>query len=176
MALTLTVHHTIHLTREQRYALHAGNDVEAVGVSLPVWCDKDLTSEPGKEVFCKYVLKNTKKEIPIKTTPHGYEIVIPAKNMKPPKEEISNAEFWKMTEEELAAHYKERGPQASSKNLLDHKDGGSLSLCYREHNKIKFNKTMLNVVHFVNIEDMDRLLGSLEDPTTTAQVDNLLGS
>lgn len=174
MALTLTVHHTIHLSKDERYALHEGKDVEVVGASLPVWFSDGWTSEPGKEVFCKYTLKNTRKEIPIKTTSSGYEIELPCKEIKPPKQEVSNQEYWKLSDEEKEEYYKQRGPQASSLNLLDIKDGGSKCLVYREHNKIKYGGKMHNIVHFVNLEDMGRLLESIEDPTLTA--DNLLNS
>jgi len=56
--LNLTIQHFIHLARDQRYALHEGIELVVVGVSIPVWFLDKVTSEPAKEVFCRYYLKN----------------------------------------------------------------------------------------------------------------------
>ena len=51
---TLTVSHYIYLSREQRYELNDGKDIEIVGICVPVWFQKGNTSEPAQEIFCKY--------------------------------------------------------------------------------------------------------------------------
>ena len=55
---TLTISHYIYLTKEQRYALHERQPIEAIGISVPVWFNKGNTSEPAKEIFCKYQIAN----------------------------------------------------------------------------------------------------------------------
>ena len=69
--LRLTIHHNIHLTREQRYALHNGEDLNVIGVSIPIWLIKKGTSEPANEIFCRYYLKNPKIDTPIKIFDDG---------------------------------------------------------------------------------------------------------
>jgi hypothetical protein len=55
--LTLTVSHNIFLTKKQRYELSVvESTLEVIGISFPVWFYKGKTSEPAKEVFCKYIL------------------------------------------------------------------------------------------------------------------------
>lgn len=162
--MILIIHHKLHLTKDQRYLLHKGENVETIGISIPVWMIGSKTTEPASEVFCKYVLKNTKEENPIKITDEGYEITIPAKDWIE-GENISNEKYWKMTEEEKYEFYKLKGTQASSKNLLDIKDGGSGSLAYREHNKINHKNHQLSVVHFVNIESIEHLIDSIPEFT-----------
>lgn len=156
MALTLTIRHMIHLTKEQRYALHGGEAIETIGCSLPVWFDHDISSEPAREVFCNYYLSNVKQEIPIKILENGYEIVLPYKE-HPKRRDLTNEEWRTMSEEQLEVYYKLNGYAVTSESLLDVADGGSECLMYREHNKVKFNNKMLAIVHFVSIEDMDYL-------------------
>ena len=61
--LSIAIHHNIWLTRDQRYAIHDGAEIVVVGVSIPVWVHNNkVTSEPAKEVFCKYYLKNPKQD------------------------------------------------------------------------------------------------------------------
>lgn len=167
--MTLTITHKIHLTKEQRYALHKGEDVSVIGVSLPVWLLGTKTTEPAKELFCKYVIKNTRKETPIRIIEGGYEITIPAKDLDN-TEVISNEAWREMSEKDKEAFYARKGVQASSLNLLDFKDGGSECLIYREQSKIVHRGASLNVVHFIDIEDIQQLLGSIPE---FIPVDNL---
>lgn len=159
--LSLTIQHKIYLTKEQRYALHEGINLVVVGVSIPIWFGKNYTSEPGKEVFCRYYLKNTKKDIPIQILEDGYEIVIP--NRKGWRPEISDEEWRKMKQEGTVQkkYYDKCISRVTSKNLLDIKDGGSECLFYREHNKVIKNEVTTKTAHFINIEDMELLTNSL---------------
>lgn len=162
--LSLTIHHQIHLTRDERLALHAGEDVVTTGVSIPVWFYGKLTSEPAKEVFCRYVLKNPKKDIPIKILDNGYEISIPYREGT--KLEISDEEWRHLNlhhPDKLDAMYKQCVQEVSSKNLLDVKDGGSGSLIYREHNKVKKGEDVLEIKHFVCIGRMEDLIPTIEE-------------
>ena len=117
MSLTLTIAHNIFLTREERYALHAGNTIDVVGVSIPVWFDKNVTSEPAREVFCRYVLQNDPLESSTRIITDGYQIPLPNENIK---EEPISDEIWRsLSNKELYVYYENQGIQASSKNLLD---------------------------------------------------------
>lgn len=161
--LNLNIQHNIHLTREQRYQLHDGVDVEVVGVSIPVWIINNVTSEPVTEVFCKYYLKNPKLEIPIKILKDGYEITIPYRQGK--KLEISDEEWRDLSfknPDKLHEMYASLPKEVSTKNLLDLIEGGSEFMNYKELNKIMINDKTINVMHFVTISTIEKLNISLE--------------
>jgi hypothetical protein len=160
--IRLTIQHNIHLTRDQRYALHEGIEIVTVGVSVPVWFENNVTSEPGKEVFCRYYLKNPKKDLPVRILDNGYEITLPCRPGQ--KLEISDEEWRHLSFKEpdkLREMYNNLVHEASSKNLLDIRDGGSLGITYREHNKIKKGKEMMNIMHFINISTTEELVESI---------------
>lgn len=160
--LNLTIHHNIHLTREERYALHNGEQVQTVGVSTPVWFYNRLTSEPAREVFCRYFLQNPKKNIPIQILEDGYDIAIPFR--KETKLNISNEE-WRYLNihdpDKLDSLYQRTVPEVSSLNLLDIKDGGCGILFYREHDKVKKDDDFLTIIHFVQIGSIEQLESSM---------------
>lgn len=157
---TLTIHHNIYLNREERYALHVGQDVATVGVSVPVWIFDDYTSEPAREVFCRYYIKNPRIDMPIVILENGYEIHLPycesvnSKLMMPDDEwrelNLKNPEL-------LDKMYRSLSPGVSSKNLLDVKDGGSEFMSYREHNKVRHNEEIISIMHYVVITTVERL-------------------
>lgn len=160
--LSLSIQHNIHLTREERYALHEGEDIITVGVSIPVWFMDKLTTEPAKEIFCNYYLKNPKKDIPIQILEDGYEITIPHRqggSLNMPNEEWRNLNL--NHPDKLDALYKQVTSEVSSKCLLDVIDGGSAGMAYREHNKIKRGDKMLDIKHFVCFSTREQLVGSL---------------
>jgi hypothetical protein len=152
--LSLVIHHNLYLTREQRYALHARQDVECVGVAVPVWVSGASTSEPAKEVFCRYLLKNTGEQIPIKLVPDGFELVLP--DHKAVSRPSIVADQWiEPTEEEKAAL---QAPGTSSINLLDLADGGTGTLMYREHSKITYDQgDRVTIVHLVQARPIELL-------------------
>ena len=160
--LRLTIHHNIHLTREQRYALHNGEDVSVVGVSIPIWFIKKGTSEPANEIFCRYYLKNPKKETPIKILDDGYEISLPYREGKT----ISiNEDEWRdlnmKNPSKLEDMYVKTVKEVSSKNILDIEDGGSAFLNYRELNKVMIKNKELNIMHHITINKIENLIDSL---------------
>lgn len=160
--VSLTIHHNIHLTKEQRYALHEGKDIEVVGVSVPIWFMNKLTTEPGREIFCKYVLKNPKTETPIQILTDGYEISLP--NRTGTKLEISDEEWREINRiqpAKLDALYRQLVNEVSSKNLLDIEDGGHGHMYYREHNKVKRGDKLWTIMHFVCIGSQESLLQNL---------------
>jgi hypothetical protein len=161
--LSLTIQHNVHLTKQQRYDLHAGKNVETIGYSVPVWYLNKTTSEPGKEFFCRYVLKNPKEELPIRILEDGYEITIPYREGS--KLDLSDEE-WRILNEtnpmKLQEMYRDLIPEVSSQRLLDLKDGGNGgTLVYREQNKVSRNDETLNVMHYVCIEPIESLISSL---------------
>lgn len=156
--LQLIIHHNVCLSRHQRYALHAGEDIKIVGVSVPVWQHDKLTSEPAKEVFCNYYLKNPKTEVPAKILEDGYEISIPYREGIGLN--ITNEEWFELLKHnpnKLDAMYQQTIQEISSKNLLDLKDGGCGFLNYRESNKIKREKDYLSIVHYVCLSSLEEL-------------------
>jgi hypothetical protein len=158
--LNLTIHHKIYLIKEQRYDLYHGIDVVVTGISIPVWFSKKLIIEPVHEIFCKYHLKNNEKNIPIQINNDGYKITIPNREAFIPN--ISN-EYWRKLNREGIVHqkfYSKFISEVSAKKLLDIQDGGSKSLCYREHNQIKKNLRWINVAHYVNIKDISEFENS----------------
>jgi len=152
--LALTIHHNVRLDRNQRYKLHEGHDLVVVGVSVPVWFFNKTTSEPAKEIFCKYYLKNTKTETPIRHLPDGYEITIPNRPAETPRT-ITNEQWRNLTQEQRDDYYSRCVPEVSSKNLLDIPDGGAKNLTYREQNQIKQDDEMMRIMHYVCIGDVD---------------------
>lgn len=161
--LSLAIHHNVYLTKEQRYVLHEGIELVVVGVSVPVWvADNRATTEPASEVFCNYYLKNTKDDTPIQILQDGFEITLPNRQGTLP--ELSEEEWRHLNFHEpdkLDAQYQKCVRRVTSENLLDVPDGGSRYLSFREHNKMKRADTWLNLIHFVNVMDVDFLTESL---------------
>ena len=140
MSLTLTVSHNMFLTREQRYDLFNGKDINVIGVSVPIWHFQGKTSEPGNEVFVKYKLIPTEYKIFVKHNDEGYEIYLPKQSFNPEDN---------------------RANPLTLKNLLDHKDGGIEWIAFRQFGKAKRNKRAVNIIHFVEIktiEDLEKTL------------------
>jgi len=161
--LNLTIQHLIYLTREQRYALHEGIEIVTTGVSVPVWFVGKVTSEPAREVFCHYYIKNTRIDHPVKVKKDGYEIILPHREGKGLT--ITDEE-WRILQvqnpNKLERMYQQCLPEVSSKNLLDLQDGGNGGhLYYREHNKIQEEDQTLNMMHYVQIGPMEELMESL---------------
>jgi hypothetical protein len=165
--LSLAIHHNIYLSRDDRYALHNGTEVTTVGVSVPVWFMEKTTSEPAREVFCRYVLKNPHEEVPVQILEDGYEICLPCREGT--KLNITDEEWRGLFfnhPDKLNTMYRMQVEEVSSKNLLDARDGGCGGLAYREHNKInRSNGSVLTVMHYVTIEPIEVLLDSITSST-----------
>jgi len=161
--LSIAIHHNIWLTRDQRYAVHEGIELVVVGVSVPVWVHNNrVTSEPAREVFCQYYLKNPKFDAPIQIVKNGYEITLPNRPGAVPNLSDDEWRYLSVNDPAKLDAYYEKCPKASnSKNLLDIQDGGSKYLSFREHNKIKSNDEFVNFIHFVNIMDIEALNKSM---------------
>lgn len=161
--LSLSIQHLIHLTREQRYALHEGEAQTVIGVSVPVWFTSKATSEPAKEVFCEYHLTNPRKDLPISILEKGYEIPLP---YRPGSLVNLTQEQWRQlnldSPEKLDEIYQQTVPEISSINLLEPIDGGSGSLTYRENAKLVRGDNELAVFHHVNIGRIEDLFASID--------------
>ena len=151
--LGLIIHHNIYLTREQRYALHEGQDIEVAGVSVSVWCRGKVTSEPAKEVYCRYLLKNPGEDQPVKMVKDGFELCLP--NKKPIVSKIPDDIWLKFTPEQRDDYYGVFKNGASTQNLLDIKDGGSACLMYRENNKVRYadDDDTITIIHLIQMRD-----------------------
>lgn len=74
----VVVTHNIFLTKDQMSFL--ANDwyaFDTEGVNTPIWMRGDTTSEPGKEIFCKYRIENLEETLKIKVGQKSYLINIP---------------------------------------------------------------------------------------------------
>ena len=140
---TLTISHYLYLTKEQRYQLHERKPIEVIGISVPVWFNKGSTSEPAKEIFCRYQLTNDSVNRNMVTTDEGYNINIP-----------QNVEVYTI-EPITATHF------STSEQLLDFAEGGVEFLEFKQYNKIQKKMHKFNVVHFVEIKTVEKLLETL---------------
>lgn len=159
--LGIIIHHNIFLTREQRYAIHDGQDISTPGVSVTVWCRGKVVSEPASEVFCRYLLRNLGKDEPIKMTKEGFEICLP--NKPPVVGKISNDVWRSLDAEGREEYYSVFKNGASTYNLLDIREGGSECLMYRDNNKIHYadDDEPIIVIHLIQIRDVKVLEESL---------------
>jgi len=132
--LTLTISHNIFLTREERYKVTNGEQIEVLGISIPVWFLRGNTSEPAREIFCKYIITNDDKNTPIFATSSGFQLNLP--------KVIDN--------------------QNTEKILLDIKDGGAECLFYREFDKVS-KPIIYDIIHYVQIMPQDMMLKTLTD-------------
>ena len=139
---TLIISHYIYLSKEERYKLYSGEILNVVGVSVPVWFDKGNTSEPAKELFCKYILTNDPVNKAIMPTKEGYHINLPQKLKTNTSNEI----------QEIIDLY-----LGTPEKLLDVKDGGSEKLEFKQQNKAKQGSKSFNIIHFVEIKDEEVL-------------------
>jgi len=157
--MKLVVSHNLFLTKEQRYKWHDGEDLEVVGVSVPVWVDGQDTSEPSSEIFTKYQLKSEGGKPSLKAKRKYYEINVPkvAVCEKPKIPEFLLSLLPKREQDKLQG----LTSGLSLQNLLDLKDGGSEWLAFKTNTKITKNKKKINATHFIEIKDMSGLLDSL---------------
>lgn len=157
--MKLLVSHNLFLSKEQRYKWHDGEDLEVVGVSVPVWINGQKTSEPASEIFTKYQLRSEGEKISLKAKRKYYEINIPkvAVCEKPKIPEF----LWNLLPQKDQDKLREMTTGLSLKNLLDLRDGGSACLAFKTNARITKNKKKVDATHFIEIKDMSELLDSL---------------
>lgn len=158
MSAVLSIAHVLHLTREQRYQWASGEELEVIGTSVPVLIYQGKTSEPAIEIFVKYKLKVSDLAY-IKSKNNGYEIGSQIELNK-----LSDDVWDELTWQEKHEWKKRFKNQPCVKDILDIKDGGSESIFFHQHNKIKMPNNphhILNVIHCVEIHDIQQLQQSL---------------
>lgn len=163
MSQILVVSHHIHLTQEQRYELHERNIIETIGVTIPIWHSTGITSEPGTEIFCKYILTNEPAVSRVYCNKNKYEINLPQfpADYKPTKP-FTDSEWRGLTTRQQEDWYERTEPPVSSKNLLDLIDGGSNGfLFFTIQDNMKKNKKHIDIVHEVQIMPIEKLVESL---------------
>lgn len=158
MHTTLTVHHNIYLTREERYKVAAGETVVVTGVCVPVWFQRDFTTEPAVEVFAKYHVVPG-QPLAVKQGPGGFAICLPPP--PPPPARVPDHVWNSLSKVDKDLWYERNEPGPSMSNLLDVRDGGCAFLAFRQMNNMERNKKLLRLVHFVEIKDMKLLEASL---------------
>jgi hypothetical protein len=145
---TLTVCHYLYLTREQRYALHEGQELEVTGITVPVWFHKGNTSEPAQEIFCKYKLTNDRQGTRVVNNAEGYEINMPSVEVK---NEYVDSELIKSVQNKLG----------TTERLLDQEDGG-LEWCeFKFFQKMQIENKQYYNIHFVEIKPLQILTDTL---------------
>jgi len=162
---TLSISHSLFLSKKQRYNLHEGKSVKIIGASMPVWFYKGTTSEPAEEVFCKYTIHNKIENTFISITKNNAYVINLPQIPKDFKESIlSDIEWRRMSQESknlrekgkagpLEAWYESHPVPLSSKKLLDFTDGGSQVLNFKLEQEYK----NLNIIHFILIKSIENL-------------------
>lgn len=157
--ILLFVAHQIHLTSEERQALINEKTVNTIGVSIPVWVYNKKTSEPPKEIFCKYNLI-VGESSNIHTLQDGYKIVLPKIPIGWKKPELNNEIWRKMSNIEKDKWYNENRKPFSVQDLQDPPNGGKFY--FKKMIKTgKYFQTNVTVEHTVIITDIKFLEESL---------------
>jgi hypothetical protein len=157
--LILVISHNIYLKKEEVDLILNDNDIdiEITGVCVPIWHCLGDSSEPAREVFCKYYLNNKKENDPIEKLKNGFRINLPQlpedyKESKP----LTDSEWKSLSEKELSEWYEINKAPPNAKYLEN--DG---HLCYMQYDKFMYKKQLTNIIHNVNIKPYKELINSL---------------
>lgn len=165
--LAFFVTHNLFLTEDQINQLIAGKPLRVIGHSVPVWVDAKTgkTTEPACEIFCEYVLENSKEksndiEIMLRK---GYKIFVPNSHPWNPPPEIVFEELANLSSEERNLVMKERDKWWFSNpkppDVADLKKG---YLRFEiKKTKLKVNRKEYSAQHVVEIANLSRLYSSL---------------
>jgi hypothetical protein len=125
----LTISHNLFLTRDERYGMRdLLNEVDTIGICLPVWVNGLVTSEPAEEVYCRYRLRNY-------TLP-GVEAVAMASD----------------------GFTISLGDKSMWQSMLDAKDGGCGSIYLSHQSTLTNNDVEVMAIHYINIQDIKVLI------------------
>ena len=150
---TLTVSHYLYLSKKERYSLNDGNTVEVIGICIPVWFSKGTTTEPAKEVFCKYKLNNTREtKVNIKMLDEGFELDMPYFDEE---DQMHTSEF---TKDEKQFIVKKIG---TSESLLDLKDDGFEKAEFKLYQKLLAGNELHHLIHYIDIKPIELLLDTI---------------
>ena len=149
------------MTREQRYELVEGKQVEVVGVSIPVWVWGNETSEPATELFCKYTLTNQAGKTKIMPFNEGYLVNMPQPTLnRVPQASLSNEEWRGMSPSQQERWYDNIPEQKTGQNLRDIRDGGSEYLRLEGTKRMQREGKAVTLYHVIEIRDMHELTGT----------------
>jgi hypothetical protein len=147
MSSVLCISHNIFLTKEERYGLYENSSIQVIGVSIPVWYNRNETTEPAIEVFCKYHLKCDNKHFQknVEINDDGYEIKL-----------FKNSIFGGLSNK-IKKYFKirENAYIPNAKSLLDVKDGGSEWCSFKSYDSYH------NIIHSIEIQKIENLTNSL---------------
>lgn len=159
--MILTISHNIFLTKEQRYALVSGEEQVVVGVNVPVWLDQGYTSEPAREIFCKYYINNKNSDRLVSCGKDGYSISLPSKGNYLRLRRPTDEEWRSMSLDDRESWYEKNMIPPCAESLLDLKDGGGGYLRFRYRSNLSKNEQKIPVYHFVEIKPIEDLIASL---------------
>lgn len=149
----LTISHSIFLNSENRHSLYDGNEIQVIGVSVPVWVSKKTPPGPAEEVFCRYTLANTGMSKNVVEDANGYAINIPPIQSKDWLKRISD-DTWRALSEETKAKWYDKHAIASANQLLDLQEGGSGGY-------LSFIVQTNDTLNFVEIKPIETLMQSM---------------
>ncbi len=158
----LIISHHVFLTKEERYELHSGTEIETIGVSVPVWAHKESTTEPATEVFVNYLMLNDKNSDSfVKIRKDGYVINLPQLSESDEKKintikSVPNSEWFKLNAEQKDYFYDILG-RKSSLNLLDLEDNGAKFLYFACSTSKKEADKTIDIENYVIIKDIEDL-------------------
>lgn len=157
--LVLSILHSIFLTPKEVENLISGEEVDAIGVSVPVWYYQGNTSEPAEEVFCKYKLKVSDKKESVSTLKngHGYSINFPKLSSDYKEQVLSKEQITTMSKEELAKWHKDNPKTSNVNDLVSEKEKTS----FKQFVKRKQKGKMTNLIHCVELMSANKLLESM---------------
>jgi hypothetical protein len=146
MSQILSISHNIFLDRNQRYDLNNKKVIEVVGSNFPIWFSGEKTSEPGREIFCRYRIHPYKSVFRnIKVNGDGYDIFLLQE-----KEDVGTMPA------KIKKFFNKTSNPPSVISLLDIKDGGAEWLYFRS-----YDRKYINLIHSVEIQKIENLMESL---------------
>lgn len=155
--LILAISHNIYLTEEQEKFILDKTPIETIGVCVPVWHYSGKSSEPAKEIFCKYFIYNEKNDFPVEKFKSGFKINIPQIPEGYKKDRPLTDEEWRgMSEKDLSEWYERNTTPVNAEYL---KDKGCLY--YIQYDKFMFKTKLVDIVHSINIKPEEVLINSL---------------
>lgn len=161
--LTLAISHNIFLTDDEIGRAAKGEIIMVTGVSVPVWFYKGWTSEPGIEVFCKYIIHSDENHTKISSNFDGYKINIPPIVGFAPK--LQDKEWRSQLQEELEKK-KEHANIVITENIAPEPTSmvklvTSGFLKFRLYDKKKYGNKVANIINYVEVNKMQELQDSL---------------
>jgi len=163
--LALFVTHNIFLAEDEAVRVADGETIYTTGHCVPVWVNAKTgkTTEPAKEIFCRYVIHNSAEiEREVRMIPKkGYEIYIPRRSdwIPPPEIDYDKVSTWSSEDRMALVKEMDRWWFANPRPP----DAENLRRGYLrfETKRAESGKKSYNEQHVVEIALWDRLRSSL---------------